>query len=270
MQEIFTEKYFINPAIEYGIRGYLQQQKGQTVSRMYTFEAHVIKTLTIIYGEKTILLPYKIDNEIAFKCNLLMYGLKESDMEDFIKYMNEYYVFMKSYKSEKKATGLINEIEHILMNMITKRNLRKQFTPDELKEFDKIFNPTNGELKELKQLVGSNQGLIVREWANQKNEITNTQIRLRAINPDLLDPKIYFKYGYDIKTIAELSDSEISEVNTIIIKEENKEEYNKNDKKIKHKLVLTSGSALLDILIMLSVIATEVMVGIIALSAIWG
>ena len=116
----------------------------------------------------------------------------------------------------------------------------------------------------------SNQGLIVREWANQKNEITNTQIRLRAINPDLLDPKIYFKYGYDIKTIAELSDSEISEVNTIIIKEENKEEYNKNDKKIKHKLVLTSGSALLDILIMLSVIATEVMVGIIALSAIWG
>jgi hypothetical protein len=113
MQEVFTEKYFINPAIEYGIRSYKQAIEGMSFDRIYTFEMNVIYALSIIYGEKTILLPYKIDNEMAFKCNLLMYGLKESTMESFIKYMNEYYVFMKNYKSERKATGLINEIEHI-------------------------------------------------------------------------------------------------------------------------------------------------------------
>ena len=270
MQENFTEKYFINPAIEYGIRGYFKHKEGMTVSRMYTFEMYVIKTLTIIYGEKTILLPYNIDNELAFKCNLLMYGIKENEVDNFIKYMNEYYVFMKNYKSEKKATGLINEIEHILMNMITKRSQRKPFSEEELNEFDKVFNPTNGELKELKQLVASDRGLIVREWANQKNEITNTQIKLRAINPNLLDPRIYFKYGYDIKTIAELTDSEINDVNTIIIKEENKDLYNKKDKKIRHKIVLSTGHVMLDILIILSIIATELMLGIVAFSYFWG
>ena len=74
---------------------------------------HVIKALTIIYGENSILLPYKIDNEKAFECNLLMYDLKESDMRNFIKYMNEYYNFMKNFNSNVKATGLISEIEKI-------------------------------------------------------------------------------------------------------------------------------------------------------------
>jgi len=49
---------------------------------------HVIKVLTIIYGEKSILLPYKIDNEKAFECNLLIYDLKENIMKKFIMYMD--------------------------------------------------------------------------------------------------------------------------------------------------------------------------------------
>lgn len=270
MQENFIEQYFINPAIEYGITGYNSLKEGKAVSRLYTFESYVLKALTIIYGEKSILLPYKIDNETAFKCNLLMYGLKEQDMEDFIKYMNDYYEFMKTYKSERKATGLIGEIEKILIKMITKRSAKHPFTSEEMNEFDKIFNPTHGELKELKSLVDSNKGLIIKEWLDQKTEITNTQIRLRAINPNLLDPSVYYKYGYDIKTIAELSDSEINDVNTIIIKEENKEEIVRTNPKIKNRLVLTTGNVLIDILIILSIVATELMLGIIAFSAFWG
>jgi hypothetical protein len=270
MQEVFTEKYFINPAIEYGIRSYKQAIEGMSFDRIYTFEMNVMYALSIIYGEKTILLPYKIDNEMAFKCNLLMYGLKESTMESFIKYMNEYYVFMKNYKSERKATGLINEIEHILIDMITKRNLKKKFRPEELNEFDKIFNPTNGELKQLKQLVGSDQGLIVREWAIQKEEITNTQLKLRAINPNLLDPRVYFKYGYDIKTIAELTDNEIDEVNTIIIKEENKDYGKKEYKKLSARFALSTGSIMVDILLILSILSTSFMIGLVLFSTIWG
>ena len=270
MQENFVEKYFINSAIEYGIRSYLLDKEGLKFERIHTFEMHVIKTLTIIYGEKSILLPYKIDNETAFKCNLLMYGLKESELDQFIKYMDEYYNFMHNYKSERKATGLMNEIETILLSMITKRSKKYQFTQEELNAFDSIFNPSNGELKQLKQLISSNQGLIVREWANQRNEISNTQIRLRAVNPSLLDPNVYFKYGYDIKTIAELSDKEIDDVNNTIICEENKLYKIKHDVKIKNKLVLSTGYALLDLLLVLSVIATLSMVGIIMFSTFWG
>ena len=108
---------------------------------------NVIKVLTVIYGEKSILLPYKIDNEKAFECNLLMYDLKESDMLNFLKYLNAYYQFMKNYKSEKKATGLTTEIEKILIEMIIKRGKRKEYTKAELEEFDKVFNPIEGNLK---------------------------------------------------------------------------------------------------------------------------
>ena len=78
------------------------------------------------------------------------------------------------------------------------------------------------------------------------------------------------KYGYDIKTIAELSEREIDDVNTLIISEENKLYKIKNDVKIKNKLVLSTGYALLDLLLVLSVLATLSMVGIIIFSSMWG
>ena len=181
----YVDKYFINPAIENGIQSYILYTEGKTYPPLFTFEMNVIKVLTIIYGEKSILLPYKIDNEKAFECNLLMYDLKESDMKNFIKYMNEYYAFMKNYKSEKKATGLTTEIEKILLEMIIKRSKRKEFTQKEISEFDRIFNPIEGNLKKIKSLVSANNGLIVRAWENNKLELSNTQLRMIAVNTNL-------------------------------------------------------------------------------------
>ena len=270
MHGIYVDKIFINHGIESGINSYLRDKEGMQYERIYTFEMYIIKALTIIYGEKSILLPYKIDNENAFKCNLLMYGLKESEMNDFIKYMNEYYAFMNEYKSEKKATGLIDEIEKILLSMIQKRSKKHTFTQEELDAFDTIFNPLNGELKQLKSLIQTNRGLIVREWQNHKEELTGTQIRLKAINPNLLDPNIYYRYGFDIKTIAELSDKEIDEINAVILREENKEILKQNKIETKQKLAFSTGYVMLDILLVLSSLSTIAMMGIILYSVFRG
>jgi len=177
---------------------------------------------------------------------------------------------MRDYKSERKATGLINEIEQILIKMILKKSKKYLFTQDELKEFDTIFKPINGELKNLKQLISSNQGLIIREWETQRSDLSNTQIRLKAINPNLLNASTYYKYGYDIKTIAELSSKEIDEINEIIINEENKVEIINNNVKIQRRLALSTGYVLLDILILFSVIVTSIMLVVVAISAFWG
>lgn len=270
MNNEYIDKIFINPGIECGISSYLNLKEGKQTDRLYAFEMYIIKALTIIYGEKSIILPYNIDNENAFKCNLLMYGIKESQMEDFIKYMNDYYNFMNEYKSERRATGLIDEIEKILLDMISRRSKKREFTQDELNEFDTVFNPLNGELKKLKDLIATNRGLIIREWQNQKEELTGTQIRLKAINPNLLDPKTYFKYGFDIKTIAELSDKEIDEINTAIFREENKELLKANNIKQKEKLVFSTGYVMLDILLVLSSLSTIAMMGIILYSVFRG
>ena len=265
----YVDKYFINPAIENGIKAYLLSKEDKTYPLLYTFEMNVIKVLTIIYGEKSIILPYKIDNEKAFECNLLMYDLKESDMKNFIKLMGEYYEFMQNYKSERKATGLTTEIEKILIEMISKRSKRKEFLEEEIKEFDSVFNPIEGNLKKIKALVARNTGLIVRAWENNRFELTNTQLRMIAVNPNLLDSQTYKKYGYDIRTIASLREEEIIKVNEIISIEENRrysEPKRKNVFRIRSGPIITSGSGFVDKLMLLSIAATELMIGLVILS----
>ena len=154
--------------------------------------------------------------------------------------------------------------------MISRRSKKREFTQEELKEFDTVFNPLNGELKKLKDLIATNRGLIVREWQNQKEELTGTQIRLKAINPNLLDPKIYNRYGFDIKIIAELSDKEIDEINAAILREENKDLIKYSNFEKKEKLAFSTGYVMLDILLVLSSISTIAMTGIILYSVFRG
>jgi len=270
MNQSFSEKYFINPGIEYGIRSYNALKKGESYERIYTFELYVIKALITIYGEKSILLPYKFDNEKAFECNLMIYDLKENDMKSFINYMNEYYNFMHNYKSEVRATGLINEIEKLLMEMINRRSKKKEFSPEELNRFDDVFNPTGGDLQKLKALVSSDEGLIIKAWENNKETIINTQTHLMPVSPSLLSSELYNKYGYDIRTIASLKENEILEVNNAIEAEECKPVEPVIETKCKRHLALTSGSVIIDSLILMSVVATEIMLGTITSAALWG
>lgn len=269
----YLEKYFINPGIEYGIRNYLSFKDNNSYARLHTFEMYVIKALTIIYGEKSILLPYKIDNEKAFECNLLIYDLKEVEMKNFIKYMNEYFLFMENFKSETKATGLINEIEKILIEMIDKRSKRKEFTEEEIQEFDTIFNPISGDLKKIKSLVSSNNGLIIKTWETNKFGFTNTQLRMMAVNPNLLNPEYYTKYGFDIETIASMTEDEINNINYKITVEEKREKEPKqkfNILKKRNKILLTSGNGFVDKLMLFSIVATEIMIGVIIATHIGG
>ena len=272
MNEKYLDAYFINPAIEYGISSYLSYKENKEYKRAHTFEMYVIKALTIIYGEKSIILPYKIDNERAFECNLLMYNLKESSMHNFIKLMNEYYNFMQEFNSNTKANGLISEIEKILMEMILKRAKQKTFTDEEIREFDTIFNPINGDLKKIKTLLSNDSGLIIRTWENSKAELTNTQVNLMAINPNLLNPNLYSKFGLDINRVALLSEQEIDDINKKIIDEENRViDYNNMGKKTKRrKIIITSGNGFVDKLMLVSIMATELMIGMILISVLGG
>ena len=49
MEPKYLEKYFINPAIEYGIRSYINNKEGKEYKRAYTFEMYVINTIKAKY-----------------------------------------------------------------------------------------------------------------------------------------------------------------------------------------------------------------------------
>lgn len=269
MHTEYVDNYFINPAFEYGIKSYMYFKEGQPYNKKYTFEMYVIKALTIIYGEKAILLPYKIDNEKAFECNLIMYDLSEREMKEFIKDMESYYNFMENLDNGTETTGLVESIEKILLNMIMKRSATKEFTKEEIRTFDEIFNPNGGELKTLKELVSRNQGLIISTWKENKYEITNTQLNLMAVNPNLLHPSQYQKYGYDIRQIAKLSEEKINSINEQIMQEENKDKTVKKKVSLL-KMKLSCGNGFINTLILASIICTELMIGFIVLACLGG
>ena len=265
MHTEYVDNYFINPAFEYGIKSYMYLKEGQPYNKKYTFEMYVIKALTIIYGEKAVLLPYKIDNEKAFECNLIMYDLPEKEMKEFIKDMNSYYDFMEHIQEGTITTGLVESIENILLDMIMKRSVTKEFTKEEIREFDEIFNPNGGELKTLKSLVSRNQGLIINTWRENRYEITNTQLNLMAVNPNLLHPSQYQKYGYDIRQIAKLNEEKINSINEQITEEENKVVVVKRKIPL-FKLKLSTGNGFVNALVLISIIVTEIMLGFVVLS----
>lgn len=266
--DIFTEKYFINPAIEFGIRSYIAYKNGEHYNKMYKFEMIVINALTIIYGEKTIMLPYKIDNERAFECNLLMYDLKETDLNKFINYMQKYFDLMEEFKSEKVANAVIEEIEKIIVEMLKKRSKVRPLTCDEKDELSKIFdnnNAFNG------VFFGKKDNLIKKYWLDSSESLTNTQVEMIGINPNLLSREEYLLYGYDIRTIACLSTTEISEINNAIESTKEKKYHIDNINGFKKfNLYLSTGNGFVDKLMLLSIAATELMIGIIILVQLGG
>ena len=269
MHTEYVDNYFINPAFEYGIKSYMYLKEGQPYNKKYTFEMYVIKALTIIYGEKSILLPYKIDNEKAFECNLIMYDLPEKEMKEFIKDMNSYYEFMEHIQEGTNTTGLVADIEKILLEMIMRRSATKEFTKEEIRTFDEIFNPNGGELKTLKSLVSKNQGLIINTWRENRYEITNTQLNLMAVNPILLHPSQYQKYGYDIRQIAKLNEEKINSINEQIMSEENKVIEVKRRIPL-FKMKLSTGNGFVNALFLASIICTELMIGFIIFAVLGG
>lgn len=269
MHTEYVENYFINPAFEYGIKSYMYLKEGEPYNKKYTFEMYVIKALTIIYGEKAIILPYKIDNEKAFECNLIMYDLSEKEMKEFIKDMNSYYEFMENIDNDTNTTGLVEDIEKILLDMIMKRSATKEFTKEEIRTFDEIFNPNGGELKTLKSLVSKNQGLIINTWKESRYEITNTQLNLMAVNPQLLHPSQYQKYGYDIRQIAKLSETKINNINEQIMSEENKSLDIKKRIPL-FKMKFSCGNGFVNALFLASIICTELMIGFVIFAFLGG
>ena len=94
-----------------------------------------------------------------------------------------------------------------------------------------------------------------------------------AINPNLLESQLYSKYGYNIATIASLSEEEIEHVNHIITIEENRiitVPEKTNIFKKSNRIVLTTGNGFVDKLMLLSIIATELMIGMVILSFLGG
>lgn len=250
---------FINDSITSGISNYLLIKNGKDYDKAHIFEVYVIRCLCKIYGDINILNPYRIDNENSFKSNLIMYGLKVSEMEEFINLMSEYSKWLNSEKQVGK-TDLTSKIEIILINMIIQKNKSNKFTDEELEFFDKYFDPKNNNFATLHNLITKDVNIIPMYWSRKK-ALLNNNMKFKLIRNDLLSSSTYDKYGLDKDDISKMSEEKVRNINNRILEKE-KEDNKRNKKFIPKNLIITSGNGFVDTLMLLSIMTTEIMIGI--------
>ena len=250
---------FINDSISSGISNYLLIKQEKDYDKAHIFEVYIIRCLCKIYGDINILNPYRINNENSFKSNLIMYGLSVKEMEEFINLMNEYSIWLNSEKKVGK-TDLTSKIEIILINMIVERNKVIKFTKKEIEFFDKYFDPKNNNFSNLHNLITKDINIVPIYW-NRKKSLLNSNVKFKLIRHDLLSSSTYDKYGIDKDDISKMSEEKVRNINNRILESE-KETNKRNKKFIPKNVIITSGNGFVDTLMLLSIMTTEIMVGI--------
>lgn len=253
-------KVFANCGIQNGIENYLKFHSGEDINKIHIFEFCVVKVLVNIYGEINIINPYKLGKEDSFKKNLMNYELSESEMEMFIKYMGDYDKWLNNKEGSLK-TSLPNQICSIIINMILLKSNNVKIGALEIKQYDDFFNPTQEDLIKLQNLILEDPLYITSTWLRKKSQLEKN-IVLEQISPNLYPPEVYANYGIDIEAIKKLSNLDIQKINHEIKIEEEKNAEGGKAKSESKKLILTSGSGFVDTMVLLSIMATEIMVGL--------
>ena len=250
---------FINDSISYGISNYMLIKQCKDYDKAHIFEVYVVRCLCKIYGDLNIINPYRIGNENSFKSNLIMYGLKVNEMEEFIKLMGDYSKWLNSEKQVGK-TDITSKIEIILINMIVERNKNIKFSKEEIEFFDKYFDPVNNNFATLHNLITKDVSIVPMYW-NRRKSVLSGDVKFKLIRNDLLSSSTYSKYGLDKETLEKMSEDKVRNINSRILEKE-KEDNKRSKKFIPKNIIITSGNGFVDTLMLLSIMTTEIMIGI--------
>ena len=241
--------FFVNRAIDCGIENYLLKKNNEKYDKSHIFEVLVIEMLIHIYGEINIINPYKLKDSKSFIKNLQLYGLSSKSVYQFINLMDEYYRWLSS--SNKKNDNVIERIKFILLQMVLNKVSEKNLSSVEVTYYVRFFENKIIGLSETCQLK---KGFIDSESINFTYDL---------LLPDFFDEKKYKEFGISLNDMSKLSNETVEKINNKIVVEDADTERKKNRFVIPLRLAISSGNGFVDTLVLLSVMATEIMIGII-------
>lgn len=255
--------FFVNRAIDCGIENYLLKKNNEKYNKSHIFEVLVVEMLVRIYGEINIINPYKLKDSKSFIKNLQLYGLSSANAYLFVNLMDEYYKWVSGFS--KKNNNLIEKIKFILLQMALNKISEKNLSKEECEYYIRFFDNKIIGLKETCILMGDNNENFYRMWNLKKGFIDRKNINFKfdLLLPDFFAEKKYKEFGISLNDMSKLSNETVEKINNKIVVEEADTERKKNKFIIPLKLAITSGNGFVDTLVLLSVMATEIMIGII-------
>lgn len=254
---------FINEAITNGIDAYIakkQTSESKNFVTIHALELKIIETLVHIYGEINILNPYTIKNEKNFRSNLMIYDASEADIDKLINLLNEYNVWLNSNSRDKN--DIIESIFIILGKLvILKQQSVGKLPDDELTFYEELFSLKDQQIKRIVELSAISIQGVLNAWNKAQKEIEEAN---KPKPSPLLSEEEYQRYGISIEDVSNLPENKILELNeTIKEREENGTINGGTTKEKPLQYVLTSGNGFVDALVLLSIMCTEIMIGVI-------
>ena len=265
------EEYFVNIAFDQAIKLYLNTRANPNSLNYNSFLVIVIRILVLIYGEADILNPYYLKNNVAFLNNLSKYGLSKSDVailkSDFLSYYN--------FESEnvKRTIKLKNPyFTNILKILVDMFILKKQnyhvnyYEEEEFLDLAYTSHTTNPLQVSYNYLVSDDPKYIEKYYYSKINSLDVTKDLSNTINMNLnLEALKYV--GVNLTNLPNLSDQDLINAQkraynyfeVDATKPNRDEQLQTNLEYLKNygKKKITTGNGYVDILLLMSVIATS-------------
>ncbi|MCI8575399.1 MAG: hypothetical protein HFI09_02910 [Bacilli bacterium] len=258
---------FINQAFTNAINLYLENKQSSESTTFSTFPVTVIRTLIFIYGELDIINPFRTNNEDrmgGFDSNITKFGFSKRSLTDFKD------SFQKCFETNIIPNVYFLKVEKYLIDMFFYRKKAMGSTEEQISSFQTFLylstNQNESMKKEAAKYINSFQELDL--YFNSKKFESNHNFVLLPYKENTLLPEAYTTLGYTLEMIAQLDDKTLSQLNNKILNffkiDSNESEKNERLKEAisyykRYGNSITTGNGYVDMLLLLSVIATVMM-----------
>lgn len=258
------ETVFINDFISIGMRDYFK------VGTSSTFESHIVECLCDIYGESKVRKVYETRDESAFTSLLHTYGLSRNMYDSFLRDTNKFPKFkMENAKNPSVKSDIASKIEISIIMMFIYKCLLIEPTLEELSHFENnLLN--NFEMIKWHFNTSLNPNRTREVWDKKKKMLTDN-VELVEIKPEYLDEFTYAKFGTSLQDVKKMDYRMVEELNSYIKDKMNAMTVDAEkvkppkSKKIRANTILSTGSGFADAILIASIIATEMSIGLIYL-----
>lgn len=261
---------FINQAFTSAINQYIVNKENESTPIFFSFPVMVIRTLTFIYGELDIINPFRTSNENrmgGFDTNITKFGFSIKKLQDFKRCFQSYF---EAQTQGKPTNSFLLQIEKYLIDMFFIRKKAIQITETQEKEFLNYLYLSNNSNPYIQQEI-SIKNINTKEldlYYQTKYFESNHDFKILPYQKNTLIPEAYTTLGYTLENISIMDENTLEQLNLKILnffridaEDKNKMEHLKQAIAYykRYNNAFTTGNGYVDMLLLLSVIATVLM-----------
>lgn len=251
------EGIFINKSLTIGYENYTGKKNTDP------FECHVIECLVAIYG-KDIIDAYNERSMEKFDKTIRRYGLAENIYTHFMDNLIAYQGFKERLKKEPNIkTDIISNIDVDLIKMYEFMSAFVKITEAQLTSFETLILK-NFEVTKIHFNYSNDPKRVENFYKKERSKFGNS-VELKEQDVEFLDEITYSKFGVSIDEVKNMDYRMVKKLNNYIndrIKS-GVDVVAPTKRKLKLNSVISSGNGFVDALLIMSIIATEISVGLI-------